>query len=251
MTDRMEKISFKSAGKGMLGYVRRPAGKPPFPAVLMFHGGVTDAQENTLKMANGKEAEKFLQEGFLILSADWRTLQNSDEPSRLRQSDAREAYLYLKGMKEVKADEIVCYGHSAGATTAVWTAIQTDVKATVEVAGILDYRIYAHYGISTQKKFIIDILFPSLGADYKVGRRYKKASPIHFVDQIQSPLLIIHGDEDQVVPIEQAYLFEEALKKFHKSYQLMTIANGGHRVNNFSKNIERMVLFLKKCLKKN
>ncbi len=244
-------VTFLSEGKAMTGYVRTPAGSPPFPSVLMFHGGVIDSEKNTLKMVGSKEAEFFVQAGYLVFSADWRTLQNADDPSKLRRSDALEAYNYLKDMNGVDPRRIVCYGHSAGATTAVWTAIQTDVKGTVAAAGILDYARYARFGVDTDKTFITDILFPVLGDDFKNGQRYRLASPLDFLEQIQSPLLIIHGAEDQVVPVDQAYLFEETLKKYNKDFQMVIIENGSHKVNNYKKIIITMVEFFKKCLNEN
>jgi dipeptidyl aminopeptidase/acylaminoacyl peptidase len=244
-------VTFFSEGKAMTGYTRKPAGTPPFPSVLMFHGGVADAEQNTYKMVVGREAEAFLGAGFLVFSADWRTLQDADDPSKLRRSDALEAYNYLKNMREVDNDRIVCYGHSAGATTAIWTAIQTDVKGTVEVAGILDYGKYAGHGAETGKTFITDILFPALGDDFKNGRRYTPASPLYFVKEITSPVFIVHGSEDQVVPVDQAYLFEETLKKYNKDFHMFIIENGSHKVNNYKKIIIRMVEFFKKCLNKN
>ncbi|UCH94078.1 MAG: prolyl oligopeptidase family serine peptidase [Candidatus Aminicenantes bacterium] len=251
MDNEVKEVTFFSENKHLKGYIRTPGGKPPFPAVLMFHGGIVDTEKNTLRMVNGREAEAFLQEGFLVFSADWRTLQDTDDPSKLRRSDALEAYNYLKNMNEVNSSKIVCYGHSAGATTAVWTAIQTQVQGTAAIAGILDYGKYAGHGAAAGKTFITDILFPTLGEDFKKGKRYQLASPIHFAAGIQSPLLIIHGSEDQIVPVEQAYLFEKTLKKYNKDFQMTIVENGSHKVNNYKKTIIRMVEFLKKCLKEN
>lgn len=245
------RVTFFSAGKAMTGYTRKPAGTPPFPSVLMFHGGVAEAEQNTYKMVVGKEAEFFLGAGFLVFSADWRTLQGADDPSKLRRSDAREAYNYLKNMNQVDEDRIVCYGRSAGAATALWTAIQTDVKGTVEVAGIMDYGKYAGFGLTTGKEFITDILFPVLGTDFKNGKRYRSASPLDSLERIQSPLLIIHGSEDQVVPVEQSYLLAKRLKSLNKEFETVFIENGSHKVNNYKKIIIRMVEFFKKCLKEN
>jgi len=251
MDNHVKKVTFFSEDRHVTGYFREPAGTPPFPAVLMFHGGVTDAEENTLKMVKSREADDFLAAGFLVFSSDWRTLQDSHDPSRLRRIDTLNAYNFLEGMSIVNSDQIVCYGHSAGAATALWAAIETDVKGTAEVAGILDYGKYAEYGAAAGKNFITDVLFPTLGDDFKNGGRYIDASPIYFVDKIKSPILVIHGGEDQVVPVEQAYLFEETLKKYNKDFQMFIIENGSHKVNNYKKYIAKMVEFFKKCLNKN
>ena len=56
----------------------------------------------------------------------------------------------------------------------------------------------------------------------------EKASPVHFVSAASPPFFIAHGDHDKLVPIEQAELLNEALKKVSVPVEYVVVKNGGH-----------------------
>jgi len=100
-------------------------------------------------------------------------------------------------------------GGSYGGFMSAWAVTQTDrFKAAVMAAGISDWRSFhgrsylcdwdaIHYG----------------GADpWDPDGIYRKFSPITHVKNVKAPTLIIHGEVDRDVPVEQAYLFYRALK---------------------------------------
>ncbi len=69
-----------------------------------------------------------------------------------------------------------------------------------------------------------------------------KANPITYVDKADPPFLIVHGDKDPTVPINQSELLFDALKKTGVSAHFHTIHGAGHGGPGFSgKNIEDMV----------
>lgn len=53
-------------------------------------------------------------------------------------------------------------------------------------------------------------------------------SPIHAVDKLNVPLLLMHGDEDQRVPYSQSKLYAEALAKAGKPHEFITLKDEGH-----------------------
>ena len=53
-------------------------------------------------------------------------------------------------------------------------------------------------------------------------------SPVHVANQIHAPVLLIHGDRDTEVPIEQSLKMEEALRETNGHVELLTIAGGHH-----------------------
>lgn len=70
--------------------------------------------------------------------------------------------------------------------------------------------------------------FPSEDPGTLESRRYREASPITYVSEDDPPILLLHGDADQVVPYEQAELFRDALKAAGIKTRLITILGGGH-----------------------
>jgi len=51
---------------------------------------------------------------------------------------------------------------------------------------------------------------------------------VNVVGRIKTPLLIVHGDADQLVPLSQASEIVEALKKEHKEHEYVVIRGGDH-----------------------
>jgi acetyl esterase/lipase len=63
-------------------------------------------------------------------------------------------------------------------------------------------------------------------------QRYTAASPITYVTSDDAPFLLLQGDVDPAVPVEQSQLMEAALKKAGVPVKLDLVAGGGHD-NNF------------------
>ena len=59
-------------------------------------------------------------------------------------------------------------------------------------------------------------------------KTHREASPIHHVTPDDAPLLLIHGDAEDVVPFKQAELMEEAVKKAGVPVRLLRIPGGTH-----------------------
>lgn len=57
---------------------------------------------------------------------------------------------------------------------------------------------------------------------------YHEASPIHFVNSITAPLLILHGEDDPRVPASQSDELTDALKKAGKFYLYHKYPGEGH-----------------------
>ena len=55
------------------------------------------------------------------------------------------------------------------------------------------------------------------------------ASPIHYVSKDDPPFLIVHGEGDRVVPVEQSQRFYEALQKAGVNATLKILPEVGHQ----------------------
>jgi dipeptidyl aminopeptidase/acylaminoacyl peptidase len=48
-------------------------------------------------------------------------------------------------------------------------------------------------------------------------------------DKINMPLMLIHGDEDEIVPVEQSEIMAEAMRKAGKRAELIILKDDGHQ----------------------
>jgi len=66
------------------------------------------------------------------------------------------------------------------------------------------------------------------GLPDEVPAEYRIRSSIHFVEQINCPLLLIHGEIDDVIPVRHTLRLAEALKKIDKPFELKLFPDEGH-----------------------
>jgi len=57
------------------------------------------------------------------------------------------------------------------------------------------------------------------------------ASPVFHITAASSPMFILHGDHDPIVPLQQSVEFNDALQKAGVESHLTVIKGGGHGFN--------------------
>jgi acetyl esterase/lipase len=83
----------------------------------------------------------------------------------------------------------------------------------------------------------------------ELAERVRQISPARLVQGKQPPFLIIHGDTDPMVPLQQSKVFIEALKKAGTAAELIVKPGGGHPWRSIDREIEIMADWLDKQLK--
>jgi dipeptidyl aminopeptidase/acylaminoacyl peptidase len=137
-------------------------------------------------------------------------------------------------------ERLCIFGWSYGGFSAVMSITRepTLYKCSVAGAGVYDHEEQyrnADFADLTRwgRKYIDKVI-----GDTREARQ--AASPITYVDRIQTPLLLIHGEEDLRVPIEHSHKLIEAFRKAGKTPpELIVLENEGHSPQN-AKNVETM-----------
>ena len=196
-----------------------------------------------------------LQQGYVVIAPDyrgsigygrdWRNDVYMDVGGK-DAKDARMAAGYLKTLGYVDADRIGVWGLSYGGffTLLAVTQEPTLFRAAVDVAGVADYTLYYddpyHGGWTTGR----------IGTPEEHPEVYAKAAPMYHADQLQRPLLILHGTADVNVPfIHSVLLIDHLLKagkgdlvnfmiypgEFHYFDRSFVVRDAWHRVDAFFK----------------
>jgi dipeptidyl aminopeptidase/acylaminoacyl peptidase len=115
-------------------------------------------------------------------------------------------------------------GHSYGGYMTMWGETQTQrFAAAVAGAGLSDWLSY--YGVNDIDEWMIPFFGASIYDDPAV---YAKSDPMHFVKAVKTPTLILVGDSDGEVPMEQSVEWWHALKDLKVPVQFVVYPHEGH-----------------------
>jgi fermentation-respiration switch protein FrsA (DUF1100 family) len=150
--------------------------------------------------------------GINLLIVDYRGYGRSEgRPSEQgTYRDARAALLYLQGRPGVLPERIVYFGRSLGTAVAVELAVAHLPLALVLVSPFASLSDMAH------------LSFPRLPVGWLVRN---KDNSLARVAKVQRPLLILHGDRDETVPISQG---EKLFRAANPPKQFQVLSGAGH-----------------------
>jgi dipeptidyl aminopeptidase/acylaminoacyl peptidase len=126
------------------------------------------------------------------------------------------------------------FGWSYGGYMAMWAETQTArFKAIVAGAGVVNWQSY--YGQNKIDQWMIPFFGASVYDDPAV---YAKSSPITFIRQSKTPVLILQGERDEEVPAPQAFEFWHAMNTLGVPTKLVVYADEGHAPQRVSDQID-------------
>jgi dipeptidyl aminopeptidase/acylaminoacyl peptidase len=140
-------------------------------------------------------------------------------------ADCLDAARSLARAGEVDGRRLVISGTSAGGFTALCgLAFHDLVAAGTSAYGIADLETFREQAPKFQAHELDRLVGPYPEA---VGT-YRARSPVHAADQITSPVLLVQGLEDTIVPSTQTRLMAEALNRRGIPHRYLTFQGEGH-----------------------
>jgi putative redox protein len=119
-------------------------------------------------------------------------------------------------MRDQGVDRIGLAGHSMGAVIALLTAAEVDrVHAVCCLAGRLSGMDARRFLTAPQQKELAQngrLRFASRGRDLTIDRHFFKDAQQYDlparIEALEKPLLIVHGDRDEIIPVDEAFKAE-------------------------------------------
>ena len=196
--------------------------KTPDPKgiIFYFHGNAGSL------LRWGEVAPDFLMLHYDILIVDYRGYGKSTGKISERglYRDARVIYDSLK--KEYPENRIIIYGRSIGTGIATWLASETEPGKLILESPFYSFVDIARHYYAWLPGWLL---------------RYQFRSD-HHIEKVKCRICIIHGSEDEIIPVNASYRLREKLKPGDE----MVIVESGHH-NDLSM-FEEYSEFLKKCL---
>ncbi len=184
------------------------------PLIVMSHGGPTSEAMATFDLG----VQFWTSRGFAVVDVNYGGSTGFGRTYRLRlnagwgvvdTADCINAARFLAARGEVDGDRLLIRGGSAGGyTTLCALTFHDDFAAGTSLYGISDLEPFA---TGDTHKFESRYEHTLIGPWPEAAGLYRARSPIHSVDLLSTPMLLLHGAEDVVVPPSQAEIMVQAL----------------------------------------
>ena len=202
----------------------------PWPVLVYVHGG---AWMHGDKSEAGVFARLMTAQGYLVAAVNYRLYPDAQFPAMIQDVKCAVRFLrahaaeYNLDPNRIGSVGVSAGGHlvsllgttdpSAGWDVGEYLDQSSRVQAVIALAGVMDLaRNFPNADIEAMKRVGF--------GEYNVV----EASPISHVTPDDPPFLLIHGDRDELVPVEQSQLMYDRLLQENIPAQLVIVQNARH-----------------------
>ncbi len=233
---RLERIEFAAPdGQSLEAWIQHPAARRAgerLPLVLLIHGG----PHWPLGVRFGLEFRRMAEQGYRVLYMNPRgsmgygnaySQANVGDWGGIDARDLLAAVDAACARPDVDPDRVAVTGESYGGFMTNWLVATTDrFRAAVTQSCISDMR--SEY-LTTDDPPGFD--WDMGGPPWAFPERYQRLSPISHVEDIHTPLLLVHSELDQNCPINQSEQLYTALQLLGREAEFLRLPGEGHLVN--------------------
>lgn len=207
------------------------------PAILFMHAGAWALGDRTT-IGGSVEFAELLGRGYVLASIDYRLAPDDKFPAQIQ--DAKCAVRHLRAEADrygIDADRIGAWGASSGGHLAALLGVlsagefegaeghdeSSRVQAVVDMFGPADLTAPDYVASADD---LSRRVFDAEGPD--AMEKLVRASPVTYVTEDDPPFLIIHGEEDEVVPLSQSRALASQLESAGVPVSLIVVKNAEH-----------------------
>ena len=219
-----------------------PKGKARVPLIVWVHGGAWRSGSRS-----NMPLVRLVDDGYAAATVDYRLSTEAKFPAQIH--DLKATIRFLRGHGKqwaLPTEKILIAGDSAGGHLAALAEVSNgnaelegdvgqDGGQRSEVQGIMSF--YGAANLTTILKQStphgLSVRVPALdlllgGQPDDVPALARLASPVFHVDRNDPPLLLLHGDQDPQMPINQAHELCGAYKKVGAPVRFEVVHGAGH-----------------------
>jgi dipeptidyl aminopeptidase/acylaminoacyl peptidase len=220
-------------GLELSGWLYPTHGPAPWPTVIHLHGG-PEAQErpvyNSLFQSLSAAGVAVFAPNVRGSSGFGRTFVHADDLDRRFGSveDVAACVEYLATSALADAGRIGCMGRSYGGylTLAALVHFPELFAVGVDVCGMADFETF----YQRTEPWIAAAAVSEYGDPHRDRDLLRRLSPIHRIDRLRAPLLVVHGAEDTNVPVFEAEQVVAALARRGAEHSYLLFEGEGHEL---------------------
>jgi acetyl esterase/lipase len=240
-----------------------PAGVARPPLVVYLHGGAWSSGDKT------QYPEFLFAGGYAVASVDFRSSRVAPFPANVH--DIKAAVRFLRAKEKefgYRTDRIAISGSSSGGHLAALVGTTNGFKELEGAVGenlsesSAVQAVVSWYGaanlttiLAQSTPFGLNVREPALkqllgGSPDEVPALAKLASPVQHVNAGDPAAILLHGNQDRQMPVNQLLELEAAYRRAGVAVETMIVDGAGHgdKVFNSGEPAERVLTFLRRAI---
>ncbi len=246
-------FEYPSDGLRITGMMHIPNGAGPFPVVILDHGYFKPTE---FKSGDGtiRAADAFARHGYLTLAPDYRCYAGSQCGSNPIEVgfaiDVLNLIASLSSLPNADTSRIGIWGHSMGGSITIRVLTINDSIKVASLYGAVTGDDEVHYCWLTScraplvppklsaprlkevdPEFAQEVPPPEVASNdpkVRLHEIFLKSSPTRYLDYWKAPVIIHHGEKDDIVPIQWSIDLADTLSKQGKTATFYSYANDAH-----------------------
>ncbi|MFY9345413.1 MAG: prolyl oligopeptidase family serine peptidase, partial [Planctomycetota bacterium] len=208
-----------------------------YPMLVYFYERMTQGLHNYVAPAPGTSpnASYYVSNGYLWFMPDVVYEVGYPGASCVKCVVSGVQHLLSQGFVDEKG--IGAAGHSWGGYQTAFLVTRTNIFTAVESGAPVSNMLSAYGGIRYESGVSRQFQYEQTqsrigGTPWQYPLRYQENSPIWFADKVQTPVLILHNDQDGAVPWTQGIEYFTALRRLGKECYLFNYNGEAHGLRN-------------------
>lgn len=241
-----------SDGLYITGFIVTPKKEGKYPCLIFNRGGNRDLGSLIVFTAVEFMAP-IATKGYVIAATNYRGSPGCEGKDEFGGNDVNDLLNLMNSLSEIPQSDtssIGMYGISRGGMMTYIAASRTKkLKAVAVVGGISDLFILKNDRPEFEKE-VFNELIPNYSEDK--DNSLKQRSATHFTDKIckTTSILLLHGENDEKVSVEQSKLLDKKLTELNYPHKLIVFANDNHGLQgNQEESIDEIIKWFNKYLK--
>ena len=246
---KLEEMKVKSSadGRDIQAWILTPPGfdkSKKYPLLLEIHGGPFAAYGPGF----APEIQLYAAAGYVVVYANPRgsTSYGTDFANLIENAYPGQDYDDLMSVVDatiergsIDTDNLFVTGGSGGGALTAWIVGHTDrFRAAVSAKPVINWASF----VLTSDMYPYFSQYWFDGMPWENPENYAKRSPLHYVDKVTTPTMMMVGDDDHRTPASEAEQFYQALKLRKIDTAMVRIPGASHHINSRPSNMIAQVL---------
>lgn len=245
----VEEITVKSSadGRDIQAWIVTPPGfdrTKKYPLLLEIHGGPFAAYGPGF----APEIQLYAAKGYVVVYSNPRgsTSYGTEFANLIENAYPGQDYDDLMSVVDatiargsIDTDNLFVTGGSGGGCLTAWIVGHTDrFRAAVSAKPVINWSSF----VLTSDFYPFFTRYWFTGLPWENPDNYTSRSPIHYVDKVTTPTMMLVGDDDHRTPASEAEQFYQALKLRKIDTAMVRIPGASHEINARPSNMIAQVL---------